>query len=141
MRTQSISVDEIKYIAFSLAKELMSWGEPIPDFETRYPNKLEACVALPFQTWERKSLYKGLVSKASILFYSIIKNHPFQNGNKRIAVTTTLVFLDKNDRWLKADNQKLYNLAKWVAESDPMFKEETIRSVEKFLKANLTDIS
>jgi death-on-curing family protein len=140
MKTQNVSVDEIQYIAFSLAKELMSWGEPIPDFETRYPNKLEACVALPFQTWEAKFLYKGLISKASILFYSIIKNHPFQNGNKRIAVTTALVFLAKNKHWLKADNQKLYNLAKWVAESDPMFREETVRSVEKFIKANLTDI-
>jgi death-on-curing family protein len=140
MKTQSISVDEIQYIAFSLAKELMSWGEPIPDFETRYPNKLEACVALPFQTWDKRFLYKGLISKASILFYSIIKNHPFQNGNKRIAVTATLVFLAKNEHWLKADNQKLYNLAKWVAESDPMFKEETVRSVEKFIKANLADI-
>jgi len=141
MKTQNISVDEIQYTAFSLAKELMSWGEPIPDFETRYPNKLESCVALPFQTWDKKFLYKGLISKASILFYSIIKNHPFQNGNKRIAVTTTLVLLAKNKHWLKADNQKLYNLAKWVAESDPMFKEETIRSIEKFLQANLTSLA
>lgn len=141
MKTQNISVDEIQYIAFSLAKELMSGGEPIPDFETRYPNKLEACVALPFQTWGKKFLYKGLISKASILFYSIIKNHPFQNGNKRIAVTTTLVFLAKNKHWLKADNQKLYNLAKWVAESDPLFREETIQSIEKFLRVNLTSLA
>jgi len=37
-------------------------------------------------------LYPTLVSKASFLFYLMIKNHPFQNGNKRIAITTLFTF-------------------------------------------------
>ncbi|MFA5052834.1 MAG: type II toxin-antitoxin system death-on-curing family toxin [Parcubacteria group bacterium] len=131
-------MEDIQYVAHSLAKELMSWDEPIPAFETRFPNKLEACVALPFQTWDKRLLYQGLMPKAAVLFYSIIKNHPFQNGNKRIAVTSMLTFLYKNKRWLSADNQRLYNLAKWVAESDPLFKDETVHAIEKFLKIHLT---
>ena len=37
-----ITVAEVEHIAFVLAKELMSWDEPIPDFHTRFPNKLES---------------------------------------------------------------------------------------------------
>ena len=78
-----ITVAEVELIAFELAKKLMEWNEPIPDFETRFPLKLESCIETPFQTFDRKSLYNGLVAKAAIMFYLMVKNHPFQNGNKR----------------------------------------------------------
>ena len=88
-----ISIDIVEYVAHTLAVETMSWDEPIPDFGTRYPNILESCISAPFQEYEGKELYKGLTAKAAILFYLMIKNHPFQNGNKRIAVTTLFLFL------------------------------------------------
>jgi death-on-curing protein len=140
MKTSGISIEEIEYVAYWLAKELMSFDEPIPDFDTRDPHKLEACAALPFQTWDKRFLYKGLIPKAAILFYAIIKDHPSQNGNKRIAVTTTLYFLYKNGRWLKIDNQELYNLARWVADSNPKVKNETVKAVERLLKTHLVKI-
>jgi death-on-curing protein len=52
-----------------------------------------------------KRLYPTLVATAAILFYLMIKNHPFQNGNKRIAITTLLTFLYNNNKWLRADIQ------------------------------------
>jgi death-on-curing protein len=91
-KIQNITIEKIKHIAHELAVQTMSWDEPIPDFETRYPNVLESCIMVPFQKFNRKYLYPGLIGKAAILFYLLIKNHPFQNGNKRIAVTTLLVF-------------------------------------------------
>jgi len=92
---KSLSIGEVEYIAFSLARELMTYSEPIPDFTTRYPNTLESCLATPFQNFGRKPFYKRIVGKAAILFYLMIKNHPFQNGNKRIAMTTLFVFLQR----------------------------------------------
>lgn len=74
-----ITVKEVEYIAFKLSQEMLAFDEPIPDFSTRYPNILESCLATPFQSFSGKSLYSGLISKASILFYLMIKNHPFQN--------------------------------------------------------------
>ncbi|MCX6785530.1 MAG: Fic family protein [Candidatus Komeilibacteria bacterium] len=50
----------------------------------------------PYQTFGGKQLYPGLIKKSAILFYLMIKNHPFQNGNKRIAMTTLFYFLYKN---------------------------------------------
>jgi death-on-curing family protein len=137
---KKISISEVEYAAYRLAKELMEWKEPIPDFSSRLPNILESCLATPFQTFSGKNFYKGLIAKSSILFYLMIKNHPFQNGNKRIAMTTLFYFLHKNKKWLKVDNQELYNFAKWVAESNPKLKNETVKAVEKFIKTYIVNL-
>jgi death-on-curing family protein len=137
---KTITIKEVEYTAFRLAKELLTYNEPIPDFGTRFPNILESCLATPFQKFSKKSLYPGLISKASILFYLMLKNHPFQNGNKRIAVTTLLVFLYMNKKWIKADIQEMYNFAVWVAQSPAPFKEEVVKAIEKFLKSHLIKI-
>lgn len=137
---QFISIIEIEYLALRLAKETMDFNEPIPDFATRFPNILESCLAMPVQGFSGKSLYRGLISKAAILFYLMVKNHPFQNGNKRIAMTTLFVLLHKNKKWLKVDNQELYNFATWVAASPAKLKDETARAVEKFIRAYLVNL-
>lgn len=134
---KEITLAEVEYIAFRLAKELLEFNEPIPDFSTRFPNILESCLAVPFQKFTRKDVYKGLIAKASILFYLLIKNHPFQNGNKRIAMTTLFVFLYKNEKWLKVDEKELYNFAVWVAQSPARLKDEVGKGIEKFLKTYL----
>ena len=137
---KTITVKEVEYIAFRLAKHLLSFSEPIPDFSTRFPNILESCLAIPFQSFSGKSLYPGLVSKASVLFYLMIKNHPFQNGNKRIAMTTLFVYLHKNKKWLKVDTQELYNFIVWVASSPPAVKNQVISAIEKFLKGHMVGL-
>lgn len=134
---KEISLAEVEYIAFRLAKELLEFDEPIPAFSTRFPHTLESCLAVPFQKFTRKDVYKGLMAKASILFYLLIKNHPFQNGNKRIAMTTLFVFLYKNGKWLKVDEKELYNFAVWVAQSPARLKDEVVKGIEKFLKTYL----
>ena len=131
---KSLSIAEVEYISFTLAREFMTYNEPIPNFTTRFPNILESCIAVPFQKFGGKSLYKGHIGKASVLFYLMIKNHPFQNGNKRIAITSLFVFLHKNKKWLKVDNKELYNFAVWVAGSPPKLKTETLLAIEHFLR-------
>ena len=130
---KKLTISDVEYIAFSLAKELMEYGEPIPPFDTRYPDKLESCIETPFQTYNHKSLYQTLESKASILFYLMTKNHPFQNGNKRIAVVTLYYFLHSNGRKLKVDNLKLYDFAKEVAASEARDKDQTISKIRAFI--------
>jgi death-on-curing protein len=136
-----ITLLEVEYLAFKLAREIISFNEPIPDFSTRFANKLEGCLAAPFQTFSGKSLYPSLLDKASALFYFMIKDHPFQNGNKRIAMTTLFVFLYENRRWLKVDTMEMYNFTMWIAQSPASLKNETINAVVKFLKSHLIVIS
>jgi len=132
-----VTVTEVEYIAFRLAKDMLAYDEPIPDFSSRFPNILESSLATPFQRFSKKSLYPTLISKAATLFYLLIKNHPFQNSNKRIAMTTLLVFLYRNKKWIKVDTQELYNFTVWVAQSPRIVKNETVKAIQKFLKTHL----
>lgn len=122
---KGLTIGEVQMIAHTLAVNWMAWDE------------VESCLAMPFQTVGRRDLYAGLTRKAAILFYLLVKNHPFQNGNKRIAVTSLLVFLHKNGKWLKVDNQELYNFAVWVAESPASVKDQTVEATQVFVKKYL----
>jgi len=135
-----IAVQEVEYLAFRLAREHLSFDEPIPDFSTRFPNVLESCLVTPFMKFSGKSLYPSLAAKGSILFYLLIKNHPFQNGNKRIALTTLLVFLHRNGKWLKVDTQEFYNFTVWIAQSPAILKDEVVMAIEKFIKTHLVKL-
>lgn len=137
---KAITLKEVEHLAFSLAQEHLAFDEPIPDFSTRYPNKLESCVAMPFMKFDGKYLYGSLIERASILFYLIIKNHPFQNGNKRIAMTTLFVFLCNNSKWMEIDARKLYNFTVWVAQSPAELKDEVVKGIEKYIKAHISDL-
>ncbi len=136
-----ITIEEVEYIAFSLAQEHMFFNEPIPDFTTRYPHILESCLAVPFQRFSRKALYPSMISKASILLYLMIKNHPFQNGNKRIAITMLFVFLHKNNKWLVLDPKELYNFTVWIAQSPSKLKDSVVAGIEQFIRTYLVDLN
>ncbi len=136
---RNVKVSDVHYLAFRLAQEHLSFSEPIPDFSTRFPNILESCVLTPFQTFSGKDLYPSLVAKASVLFYLMIKNHPFQNGNKRIAITTLLVFLVLNNKWLRVDTQELYNFTVWVALSPSKLKDQVVDGIQKFIRMHLVN--
>ncbi len=125
---------EVERIAFKLAQAHYSFDEPIPDFSTRFPNILEGCLETPFQKFFGNVPYPSLITKGSMLFYLLIKNHPFQNGNKRIAITTLIVFLLKYNYWLISDKTKLYRFAVWVAESKPEDMDFIVMAICEFVR-------
>ena len=57
---------------------------------------LESAVAQPKMTFDEKDLYPALSDKAAALGFSLIKNHPFIDGNKRICHAAIEVFLVLN---------------------------------------------
>lgn len=57
---------------------------------------LESAVAQPRMTFDEKDLYPSLTDKAAALGYSLIKNHPFIDGNKRICYAAMEVLLVLN---------------------------------------------
>jgi death-on-curing protein len=132
-----LSVKEVEEIAFELAKEHLTFDEPSPDSPSRYPNVLEGCLAVPFQRFYGRAAYPTLVAKASILFYLLIKDHPFQNGNKRIAIVTLLVFLSQNGKWLNVDLDVLYRFTLWVAQSKPQDKDFVLAATRELIESHL----
>ncbi len=136
---KALTIQKVEHIAFALAQQHLAFNEPIPDFTTRFPNILESCIATPFMKYNKRYLYRGLIGKAAMLLYLMIKNHPFQNGNKRIGLMTTLVFLAGNGKWLKASNSEFYDITIWVAGSPRTVKNETVKGIEVFIKKHLVD--
>jgi len=134
---RQLTIEHVEVLAHRLAREIMSWDEPIPDFGARFPNILESCLAAPFQTFAKKDLYPRIEDKAAILFYLLIKNHPFENGNKRVAVTSLLVFLQINGFWLETTPDEIYRIAVWVAESIPVTKEGVCKALVDFIKKGI----
>jgi death-on-curing protein len=138
--TKFLKITDVEKICFRLAKKLMTWNEPIPDFKTRFSGILESCLLSPMATYGKKSLYPTLSQKAAILFYLMIKNHPFTNGNKRIAVISLLTFLYLNKKWLKVAKEELYRVAVLMAESPADFKEGMVQALAYFVKKNMVNL-
>lgn len=134
MNIKFITVQEVEYISVSLAQKWMTFNEPISHHSTRFPNRLERCILTPQQSFGGEGLYKGLAGKASMLFYLMNKNHPFKNGNKRIAMISLMLLLFKNGCWIKVDSEYFYNFAMWVAQSPGEAKNETIQAIENFIE-------
>lgn len=124
----------IENIAHIIAEALLNRkAEPIPPFSTRNLNLLESALQRP-RSYFGQELYPTLPRKAAVLFYSLIKNHPFPNGNKRIATSALLVFLHVNDCWLNVRRGDLVKMAKRVASSKNQKLIE--RRVEEWIQAH-----
>ena len=74
---------------------------------------LESALAQPKMTFGGQDLYPTLVDKAAALGFSLIKNHPFVDGNKRIGHASMQVFLEFNGHTIVAsvDDQEKIILA------------------------------
>ena len=92
-----------------------------------------------YQSFGGHDLYPSLEEKAAHLLYFVTKNHSFLDGNKRIAATMFLYFLDKNgvlfinDEKL-IDDHTLVALTIMIAESKPTEKEMMITVIMNCLK-------
>ena len=71
---------------------------------------LELAVNSPFVSFDGEDLYKTLEEKAKQLCNSLIRNHPFLHGNKRIGILAMLVFLDLNGKRLNITNEEIISL-------------------------------
>ena len=58
---------------------------------------LEAAVAAPQATYGGEALIKDVVDIAAAYLFYLFRNHPFNDGNKRTALATCLVFLEANE--------------------------------------------
>lgn len=82
----------------------------------RDENLLESAVYSPFQTFGGTFVYPTLERKAARLGFSLIKNHPFADGNKRTGIMAMLSFLELNGIELDCDNDELIRIGFGVAD-------------------------
>lgn len=68
-----------------------------------------------YNTWEGRDLYPSIEEKAAMLLYLVVKNHSFVDGNKRIAATLFLWFMQNNGILYRPDGSKRISDASLVA--------------------------
>src|SRR5258706_6374074 len=92
-----LTVDEVRALHERIIET--SGGSP----GLRYSDGLESAIAQPQMTFAGVDLYPTLVWKAAALGYSLIMNHPFVDGNKRVGHAAMEVMLVLNGCELSAD--------------------------------------
>lgn len=93
-------------------------------FGNEKDDSFKSSIGAIYQTFNGSDLYRSLEEKAAHLLYFITKNHSFTDGNKRIAATIFLYFLDKNgvlfhEEEKLIDDYTLVALTIMIAESRP----------------------
>ena len=77
---------------------------------------LESAVARPAMTFGGEDLYEDLASKASALMHSLVLNHAFVDGNKRVAAHAAILFVELNGQTFLATPGELVEMTLAVAE-------------------------
>lgn len=116
----------------------MRFGSESDLFGTEKDESFKGSIGNIYQTFGGQEIYPSLQEKAANLLYFLVKNHPFLDGNKRIAATMFLFFLDRNgalyDKGQKrVADSTLVAITIMIAESKPEEKEAMVALVMNFL--------
>ena len=96
-------------------------------------NLLSSAIYMPESSFDGKYLHETIPAMAAAYAFHICQNHPFMDGNKRVALASSLVFLDINGYELNCKNEMLYNEIMNVAKGE-IKKEELIKFYEKYTR-------
>ena len=77
---------------------------------------LDSALNLPFQSFDGEDIYKTIQTKAARLSFSLINDHPFVDGNKRIGILAMLVFLKMNGIEIICIDEELIELGLGLAD-------------------------
>lgn len=119
--------------------ESMKFSEESNLFGNEKDDSFKGSIGAIYQSFDGEDLYPSLEEKAANLLYFVTKNHSFSDGNKRIAATMFLYFLDRNQALFKdgqkvIDDYTLVALTIMIAESRPEEKEMMVSVVMNCLR-------
>jgi death-on-curing protein len=97
---------------------------------------LESALSRPFQTFDTKDLYPDAIHKAAALIESIVTNHPFIDGNKRIGYVLMRLFLLENYIDVKANQKEKYEFVLGVASGKSDFEDICNWIIKNTIKSN-----
>jgi death-on-curing family protein len=120
-------------------------NDPISPSGLRDANMLGSALSRPRTSLGGTEKYKSVDAKAAALLHSLVKNHPFRNGNKRTALVALLVFLRRNDRRLEASESEIFELLIAVA-SDQVGTgaggnhDDAVEAIRRWLSSHLSTV-
>lgn len=136
------TAQELQNDLIELKKQLISKGEATDLFgQEKKEGALKGIFASVFQTVFGEDAYPTIEEKAAHLLYFIVKNHPFNDGNKRSGAFSFIWFLQKTgfDFMGKISPETLTTLTILIAESNPVDKNKMIGIVQLLLNSRTTN--
>lgn len=133
--TYEIQYDEATAAIAELKRQLMAQKEATALFGNQKDDSFRGILGNVVQTFGGEYLYRSIEEQAANLLYLAIKNHPFNDGNKRIGAFLFVWFLEKNRHRfkksgeLKINDNALVALALLVAQSNPDDKEIMVKLI------------
>ncbi len=130
-----IQYDEAINAIAELKKQLVFKKEASNLFGNQKDDSFAGILGNVVQSFGSEYLYKSIEEQAAHLLYFVIKNHPFNDGNKRIGAFLFIWFLEKNKHRfkktgeLKINDNALVALALLVAQSNPSDKDIMIKLI------------
>jgi death on curing protein len=126
--TQYLTPEQVLFLHSRLIAK--TWG----GHGLRDLGMLLSALGRPQGTFDGKDLYSDLYSKTAALMDSLVRNHPFVDGNKRIAITAAALFLGMNGYRLIVENEEMVRFTLACAQSHlsldeiaDWFKQNSIR--------------
>ena len=132
------SLKKIDYEECMNVINTLKFNESSDIFALERDNGFKAIIDTIYQTFDGEELYKTTEEKAANFLYLTVKNHAFIDGNKRIAATMFIYFLNYynmlyKDNALVIDNNTLTALTLLIAESNPKEKALITALIMNFL--------
>ncbi|HRF15679.1 MAG TPA: virulence protein RhuM/Fic/DOC family protein [Bacteroidia bacterium] len=133
--TYDIKYEEAKAAIAELKKQLIAKKEATDLFGKEKDSGFQSSLQSIVQTFGGQYLYPSIEEQAAHLLYFVIKNHSFNDGNKRIGAFLFIWFLEKNKHRFKANGEIKINdngltaIALLVAQSKPEEKELMIQLI------------
>ncbi len=134
-----LSYEEVRKIIKDIKSKLQKEKQASDLFGEEYGQKFQSVLGAIYQTYGGDDLYPTIEEKAAHLLYLVIKDHPFTDGNKRIASFLFVYFLEKQgfarkeSGERKIDENALFALAILIAISDPKEKETMVKIITNLL--------
>ena len=132
------AVYELSYDECISVIKSMRFGAESDLFGVEKDDSFKSSIGNIYQTFGGRDIYPTLQEKAANLLYFVVKNHSFLDGNKRIAATVFLYFLDRNDALFvggrkSIDDSTLVAVTVMIAESKSEEKDAMVALVMNFL--------
>ena len=84
---------------------------------------LDSSISRPFNTFDQQDLYPTIIDKAAALIESIVRNHPFVDGNKRTGYTMMRLLLLTNNLDIAATEDEKYDFVISIANGELTFEQ------------------
>ena len=133
---QRISEEDVLAVRRRMASLSIATNDAFGETEPLHADKLASAVFRQFTGGGGIYKYTTIPDVGANLFYGVAMSHSFENGNKRTALVTLLVFLDKNKTLLvNTGEEDLYELARSVAAHEIPIDVKSARNADSEIKA------